>query len=68
MGEKKGNEGGGERRKRLPANPTILKNCEFNPFVSLSYLLLYCSFLHLCGACFKEDKVKFTCLVIDSAC
>ena len=29
QGKKKRNEGGGgrERRKRLPANPTILKNC-----------------------------------------
>ena len=25
--QKKRNDGGGERRKRLPANPTILKNC-----------------------------------------
>ena len=26
-GKKKMNDGGGERRNRLPANPTILKNC-----------------------------------------
>ena len=25
--KKKRNDGGGERRKRLPANPTILENC-----------------------------------------
>ena len=25
--QKRRNDGGGERRKRLPVNPTILKNC-----------------------------------------
>ena len=46
MGEKKRNEGGGggERKKCLPANPMILKNCEFNPLVSLSYfIIVFCS-------------------------
>ena len=45
---KKRNEGGEERRKRLPANPTILKNApsvSFSPLPLHSFVLLSQNFL-----------------------
>ena len=49
-------EGGGERRNRLPANPTILKNC-----VRKSFLL---QFLQSPATCSIREQSNFTNLVI----